>query len=93
MTLGEELSLAMETRRLDPRYADFRIHVSGCPHSCAKHQVADIGLAGAQTDVGGTKVEAFVLYLGGNAHERRLGTTYSKKLVRRDVLPVCEALL
>ena len=45
MAMGEELSLALAARRNDPRYVDFRIHVSGCPHSCAKHQVADVGLA------------------------------------------------
>jgi NAD(P)H-nitrite reductase large subunit len=93
MTLGEELALAFGPLRDDPRYADFRIHVSGCPHSCAKHQVADIGLAGAQTDVDGERVEAYVLYVGGNAHERRLATVYPKKIPRAAVRGVIEALL
>jgi nitrite reductase (NADH) large subunit len=93
MTMGEELALAFAARRSDPRYADFRIHVSGCPHSCAKHQVADIGLAGALTDAAGKKVEAFAFNIGGNARERRLGSVYPKKIPRTDVIAVVEALL
>jgi sulfite reductase beta subunit-like hemoprotein len=41
MTMGEEIAVAFAALRDDARYADFRIHVSGCPHSCAKHQVAE----------------------------------------------------
>jgi NAD(P)H-nitrite reductase large subunit len=67
--------------------------VSGCPHSCAKHQVADVGLAGALTDVDGRKVEAFAFNLGGNARERRLGTVYPKKVPRSRVIAVVEGLL
>lgn len=93
MTLGEEIAQAMEPRRTDARYADFRIHVSGCPHSCAKHQVADIGLAGGMTEFEGQRVEAFVLYLGGNARERRLGVTYARKIPRSRVIPAIEAAL
>jgi NAD(P)H-nitrite reductase large subunit len=93
MTMGEEIALAMMPLRDDPRYADFRIHVSGCPHSCAKHQVADLGFAGAITEYGGKRVEAFVAYVGGNAHERRLGTPFSKKLPRALVIPAVRALL
>ncbi len=93
MTLGAELALAFDELRTAPRYADFRIHVSGCPHSCAKHQVADIGLAGGQTEYKGERVEAYTLYLGGNARERRLGATAPKKIPRALVVPVIRALL
>jgi sulfite reductase beta subunit-like hemoprotein len=93
MTMGEELALAFGDLTNDARYRDFRIHVSGCPHSCAKHQVADIGLAGALTEHNGERVEAYVLYVGGNARERRLGTTYPKKIPRTLVVPVIRALL
>jgi len=93
MTIGEELSLAFATLSDDPRYGDFRIHVSGCPHSCAKHQVADVGLAGAMTEVDGKRVEAYQLYVGGNARERRLGKTYPKKIPRTAVIAVVQSLL
>ena len=93
MTMGEELALAFAPHRDDPRYADFRIHVSGCPHSCAKHQVADIGLAGALTEHEGKRVEAFTLYVGGNPRERRLGNVFPKKIPRSLVVQVVESLL
>jgi hypothetical protein len=93
MTMGEELALAFAMRRGDPRYADFRIHVSGCPHSCAKHQVADIGLAGAMTEHEGKRVEAFALNIGGNARERCLAAVYPKKIPRVQVIDVVEGLL
>jgi sulfite reductase beta subunit-like hemoprotein len=93
MTMGEEVALAFDYLATQPRYGDFRIHVSGCPHSCAKHQVADIGLAGALTEHNGQRVEAYVLYLGGNARERRLGTSYPKKIPRMLVVRVIRALL
>ncbi len=82
MTMGEEIAVATAHLRDDARYADFRIHVSGCPHSCAKHQVADIGLAGALVEYEGAKVEAFQLFLGGNAHDRVLATPYTKRIPR-----------
>ncbi len=93
MTMGEELARWFVPRRDDPRYADFRIHVSGCPHSCAKHQVADIGLSGATAESNGARVEAYALYLGGSARERRLGTLYPKKIPRDEVRHVLEAVL
>ncbi|GAC1415266.1 MAG: hypothetical protein NVSMB5_04210 [Candidatus Velthaea sp.] len=93
MTMGEEIALAFDGLRDEPRYADFRIHVSGCPHSCAKHQVADIGLSGATTDLNGKRVEAYVLYLGGNASERRLGGAFPKKIPRPSVVPAIRALI
>jgi sulfite reductase beta subunit-like hemoprotein len=93
MTMGEELAVAFTQLASVPRYRDFRVHVSGCPHSCAKHQVADIGLAGALTEHKGERVEAYVLYLGGSARGRQLGTTYPKKIPRVFVVAVVRALL
>jgi len=45
------------------------IHVNGCPNSCARAQIADIGLKGIQLpdpgDPSGPTVEGFQLHLGG----------------------------
>jgi sulfite reductase (ferredoxin) len=45
------------------------IHVNGCPNSCARAQIADIGLKGVQlpdpADPTGPTVEGFQLHLGG----------------------------
>jgi sulfite reductase (ferredoxin) len=45
---------------------DIRINVNGCPNSCARFQVADIGLMGCILPRGdGTKSDGFLVYLGG----------------------------
>ncbi|MCP3801022.1 nitrite/sulfite reductase [Allokutzneria sp. A3M-2-11 16] len=42
------------------------IHINGCPNSCARIQVADIGLKGQiVTDSDGRQVEGFQVHLGG----------------------------
>jgi sulfite reductase (ferredoxin) len=47
-----------------------RIHVNGCPNSCARFQVADIGLMSAlQIRPDGTRSDAFLVHLGGTMGE------------------------
>ncbi|MGH3904800.1 MAG: nitrite/sulfite reductase [Pseudonocardiaceae bacterium] len=42
------------------------VHLNGCPNSCARIQVADIGLKGQLvTDADGHQVEGFQVHLGG----------------------------
>ncbi len=42
------------------------LHLNGCPNSCARIQVADIGLKGmVVTDASGSQVEGFQVHLGG----------------------------
>ncbi|HEX3962853.1 MAG TPA: nitrite/sulfite reductase [Trebonia sp.] len=55
---------------LERRLPDFdtpvTINVNGCPNSCARIQVADIGLKGQLvTDDSGNQVEGFQIHLGG----------------------------
>ncbi|GEL24664.1 ferredoxin--nitrite reductase [Pseudonocardia sulfidoxydans NBRC 16205] len=57
---------------LEKRLADVHpdvpisIHLNGCPNSCARTQVADIGLKGQiVTDSAGNQVEGFQVHLGG----------------------------
>ena len=62
------------TNELAARLPDFdedmRIHVNGCPNSCARFQVADIGLMSApQPRPDGTKSDAFLVHLGGGLGE------------------------
>ena len=53
-------------QRLPDFDEDLRIHVNGCPNSCARFQVADIGLMSAlQMRPDGTKSDAFLVHLGG----------------------------
>ena len=61
-------------RELEERLPDFdepiRINLNGCPNSCARFQVADIGLMGSlATKRDGTKVDAYQVHLGGHLGE------------------------
>ena len=63
-------------RRAGGRLPDFdeplTINVNGCPNSCARIQVADIGLKGQLVlDADGDQVEGFQVHLGGGARARR----------------------
>ncbi len=59
---------------LEARHPDWdlplAIHVNGCPNSCARFQVADIGLKGVlATDADGHQDEGFQVHLGGSLGE------------------------
>ncbi|HEY0935953.1 MAG TPA: nitrite/sulfite reductase [Trebonia sp.] len=61
MNLIDELE-----RRLPGFTAPVTINVNGCPNSCARIQVADIGLKGSLVaDASGQQVEGFQIHLGG----------------------------
>ena len=64
-TVVEELE-----QRLPDFAAPLTIHVNGCPNSCARFQVADIGLKGLiMTDDAGESIEGFQVHLGGSLGE------------------------
>jgi sulfite reductase (ferredoxin) len=47
--------------------APITVHLNGCPNSCARVQVADIGFKGQMVDDGaGNAVEGFQVHLGGS---------------------------
>ncbi|PBA31977.1 sulfite reductase [Mycobacterium intracellulare] len=69
-TLVPELEqrLADVESRLD---APISVHLNGCPNSCARIQVADIGFKGQWIDDGdGNSVEGFQVHLGGGLGEQ-----------------------
>ncbi|MGI8879281.1 MAG: nitrite/sulfite reductase [Jatrophihabitans sp.] len=73
--LVDELEARLATVELDHPIA---IHLNGCPNSCARIQVADIGLKGqlvAGSD--GTQVEGFQVHLGGGLG---LDASFGRKL-------------
>ena len=71
LAIGETKGRAVWlSEELAARFPDFdepiRIHVNGCPNSCARFQVADIGLMAAlKPRPDGTKSDAFLVHLGG----------------------------
>ena len=78
-TKGRAMWLARELEERLPDFAeDIRIHVNGCPNSCARFQLADIGLmGGVQQRPDGTKSEAFLVHLGGGLGE---GGDFARKV-------------
>ena len=66
-TKGRAQWLSTELAHRLPEFdEDIRIHVNGCPNSCARFQVADIGLMSAlQLRPDGTRSDAFLVHLGG----------------------------
>jgi sulfite reductase (ferredoxin) len=87
-------------RELEERLPDFdeeiRINVNGCPNSCARFQVADIGLMGAvMSRPNGTKVDGYLVHLGGGLGE---GCAFGRKargvrVAAEDLADYVEALL
>jgi sulfite reductase beta subunit-like hemoprotein len=54
------------------RNGSLRIHVSGCPNSCAQHQAADIGLAGGKVRVQGRTRLGYTLMIAADVAAGRL---------------------
>jgi sulfite reductase (ferredoxin) len=67
-TKGRADRLVRELERRLPELAEpVRIHVNGCPNSCARFQLADIGLLGSLVaGPDGERVEGFQVHLGGH---------------------------
>ncbi|MCA9173367.1 MAG: Rieske 2Fe-2S domain-containing protein [Planctomycetales bacterium] len=86
-TKGQMLLLIEKLRKKALKLHGIRIHMSGCPSSCAQHFTADIGLKGVRVRrLLGTR-EGFDVYLGGGVcGEVRMGRLY-KLGVDVDQLP------
>jgi sulfite reductase (ferredoxin) len=78
-TKGRAAWLTSELEARLPRFdEDVRIHVNGCPNSCARFQVADIGLMSAlRVRPDGTKSDAFLVHLGGTMGD---GAAFGRKV-------------
>src|SRR5437899_6034670 len=78
---------------LEDRLPDFEhplsIHVNGCPNSCARIQIADIGLKGSLVPgPDGEQVEGFQVHLGGGLGlQAGFGKTLRGLKVTADELP------
>ena len=51
------------------RFVDLDIHISGCPNSCGRHPIADIGMYGAARRIDGRLAPHYVIQLGGKVSE------------------------
>jgi len=79
---------------LERRFPDFdakaRLNVNGCPNSCARYQVSDIGLAGGESAGDGN----FQLHLGGDLGEgKAFGQRVRERVLAADAEGVVSGLL
>jgi sulfite reductase (ferredoxin) len=101
LALAETKGVAQRvTSELEQRLPEWdeplRIHVNGCPNSCARFQTADIGLMGAlvpQRD--GSRGPGFLVHLGGHVEGHRAFATKVKgvRVPAEDVVDYLEMLL
>jgi sulfite reductase beta subunit-like hemoprotein len=70
-----------------------RVHVSGCPNSCAQHQASDIGLAGCRVKTGGEIREGYQLFVGGRLGRRVRMADRIGRLVADQVTDAIDALV
>ena len=75
--------------RLPEHNLPLAVHINGCPNSCARIQVADIGLKGMRAlDADGNDVEGFQIHLGGRlGQESGFGRTVKGLRLPADELP------
>ena len=59
------------------------VNINGCPNSCARIQVADIGFKGQMVDDGDGPIEGFQVHLGGSLG---LDSGFGRKLRQHKVL-------
>jgi sulfite reductase beta subunit-like hemoprotein/nitrite reductase/ring-hydroxylating ferredoxin subunit len=74
------------------RNSSLRVHVSGCPNSCAQHQAGDIGLAGSKVRVGGKARDGYHVYLGADLDHQRLGEVVGR-VAAEDVPAAVDAVV
>lgn len=74
------------------RNSALRVHISGCPNSCAQHQVGDIGLSGSKVKVGGKSRDGYQVYLGADVPAEQLGQVVGR-VAAEDVPAAVEAVV
>ena len=89
-TKARAADLIHELEARQPNFSlPLAVHVNGCPNSCARIQVADIGLKGIRAlDPDGNDVEGFQVHLGGRlGQEAGFGRTVKGLRLPADDLP------
>jgi sulfite reductase beta subunit-like hemoprotein len=76
---GRGLALGVAALARNP---SLRVFVSGCPNSCAQHQIGDIGLAGSKVRVEGATTDGYQVYLGADLDQHDLGEVVGRVAAR-----------
>jgi len=74
------------------RNGALRVNVSGCPNSCAQHQAADIGLAGAKVRIGGRTRLGYTVFVGADIAAGRVGEAVGR-VADEDVATVVSGIV
>lgn len=94
--LRKQLHQLIRDKHLPHEAQKLRIHISGCPNSCAQHQIADIGLAGTRvhTRTPGQSGFGYQLFLGGNLESTgRLGLLVHHGIPEEEIYTTIEEIL
>jgi precorrin-3B synthase len=93
-TKGHAFGLMDALRDKGVKLADIKIHMSGCPSSCAQTYLGDIGLKGVRVRRKGGTRDGFDVFLGGGAHGAvELGLPYRKGIDVDQLPEMIEALV
>jgi sulfite reductase beta subunit-like hemoprotein len=92
ITTAPEAGVGLLDSRALARNSSLRVHISGCPNSCAQHQVADIGLAGSKVRVGGRTRDGYQVFLGADLNARRLAEVVGR-VAESDVGAATDAIV
>ncbi len=60
------------------RNAALQVYVSGCPNSCAQHQIGDIGLSGSKVRVNGVTTDGYQVFLGSDLDRHEIGVVVGR---------------
>jgi sulfite reductase beta subunit-like hemoprotein len=74
------------------RNPTLRVSISGCPNSCAQHQAADIGLAGAKVRIDGSVRDGYQIFVGADLDQRVWGEVVGR-VATDDVVRAVDALV
>jgi sulfite reductase beta subunit-like hemoprotein len=88
MGLGSAVQERVERMEIDdPLTRQIHIKMSGCPHGCSQHHIANIGFYGASLKLGGRTIPAYIPHLGGKYVDGEVvfGTRLKARLPARRV--------
>jgi ferredoxin-nitrite reductase len=81
--------------RFGTRIAELRLHLDGCPHSCAQHWVGDLGFQGTTArDEGGARRQAYDIFVRGSlGPEPQIGRPLFRRVPTEELDVAVEGLI
>jgi sulfite reductase beta subunit-like hemoprotein len=92
ITASPAAGVRLAASRALARSGSLRVHVSGCPNSCAQHQAADIGLAGGKVRINGVTRLGYTLLAGADLSAGRLAEPIGR-VADEDVEPAVSGVI